>query len=89
MMKIVKTCQQNDVHLILTCIPNLDSWTDDKYRIIKQLSSQYNLRYLDMNLDNLADINWVTDTRDGGIHLNNNGAYKTTSCIGEQLLELK
>ena len=58
-----------------------------KHNGITKLAEQLGVEYIDMNL--LADeipIDWDTDTRDGGDHMNNYGAEKVCDYIGEYLL---
>lgn len=44
-----------------------------------------NLDYIDFNVLEDMKVNWLLDTRDGGTHLNNNGAIKVTTQLGKML----
>ena len=83
--KIVDLCQKNDVELILISTPNMKSWNYSKYLGTKELAEQNNVTYIDLNIGNPLKIDWKTESRDGGNHLNYKGALKLSNYIGEYL----
>lgn len=80
---IVQLCQTHQVQLILLSVPSAIDWSMPKHNQVSFLANQYGLTYIDLNLSQDVNIHWLTDSRDGGIHLNNNGAIKVTSLIGK------
>ena len=85
MDKIIDICKENNTELVLTYIPSPVTWSEEKYNEIQNFAKSHNLKYIDLNKNNLADINWKDDTEDGGWHLNLYGAMKVTDYIGRVL----
>ncbi len=85
--KIIKLCNENNVKLVLISTPNKLSWNYSKYLGIVQLASEYQLEYLDLNVNNPLNINWQTETKDKGSHVNYVGAKKVTAYFGKYLKE--
>ncbi len=85
--KIFDLCKDNNVKLILISTPNMKSWNYGKYLGTKELAQKYNLEYIDLNVDNPLNIDWKTESRDGGSHLNYKGALKLSNYIGTYLQE--
>lgn len=83
--KIVELCEKNNVKLILISTPNKNSWNYSKYLGTKKLAEKYSLEYIDLNLGNPLNIDWTTETKDKGSHVNYSGARKVTEFIGEYL----
>ncbi len=83
--KIVKLCNSNDVKLILISTPNMKSWNYGKYLGTKELAHNYQLEYIDLNINNPLNIDWQTESRDAGSHLNYKGALKLSNYLGEYL----
>lgn len=83
--KIIDICKENNTELVLTYIPSPVTWSEEKYNEVQNFAKSHNLKYIDLNKNNLADINWKADTEDGGWHLNLYGAMKVTDYIGRVL----
>lgn len=84
----VKTCRDNGIELIFLELPSQSSWNYKKHNAVKDYADKNGIPFLDLNLDRDSfDFDWKTDTRDGGNHLNNSGARKTTLFIGKKLSE--
>lgn len=89
-LKQIKTlCQSNDAELILVSTPSTLNWNYANHNGIEAFAKEQNLKYIDMNLmpDQLS-INWNTDTRDKGDHLNDNGAKKVSRWLADYLTEI-
>lgn len=86
MKKMVEYCESHGAKFILYSTPSTKNWRFSKHNAIVQLADELGVEYLDMNLyrDQL-NINWETDTRDGGDHLNHLGALKVTKFLGEYI----
>lgn len=81
-------CDSQGATLIIVSAPSLVNWNYTKHNGVQQIADEIGAEYVDMNL--LADqvkIDWKTDTRDKGDHLNHSGALKATAYLGEFLSE--
>ena len=86
--KINELCKQNNIKLVLLSLPSATSWSDSKHKAIADFSKLNNLDYVDLNLKEMnTGINWLTDSNDGGTHLNIYGARKSTAKFSEYLSE--
>lgn len=76
--KILYLCKENDIELVFIKAPSLYPYWYDEYEIqIENYAEDNNIDYY--NFKELVDqigINYQTDTYDGGLHLNLNGATK-------------
>lgn len=84
---IIDTCNENDIQLVLTTIPSANTWSDDKHTIIQNLADKYKLEYYDYNTDFPNGFDWLTDSTDGGNHLNYSGAKKVTDDISRKFVD--
>lgn len=94
LLDIADICEENGVKLLLVKIPVADSpamymssWTEKRSAVVKEIAEEYKLDYLDMVYDVDCGIEWLTDTADGGGHLNFLGAEKVTHILGQYLVE--
>ncbi len=83
-------CKKNDARLILISSPSAKNWNYPNHNGIAALAAEMGLTYIDMNLmqDQLA-IDWQTDTKDAGDHMNWDGAQKVSRWLAEYLLSLE
>lgn len=95
--KIKNLCRQNNTELIIITVPAakttidsvLTSWTVGKHLAVQEWCDQNDITYIDYNcLLNDIGFDWNTDSRDGGDHVNNSGAYKITSHLAKKLQAL-
>lgn len=86
-IKLLKNlCKKNNSKLLILSTPSTINWSYEDHNATENLAKRENIEFLDLNL--LADelkINWATDTRDKGDHLNHSGAKKATKYLGEYL----
>ena len=82
--KIVKLCEKKNVKLVMISFPTRKAWDYSKHNAVDNLFKKYNLEFIDLNLIDL-DIDWTTDTKDQGSHLNYIGAKKVTQYLGNYL----
>lgn len=81
-------CRLNDAKLILVSTPNARDWNDKKHYVTEKFANENGIEFLDMNvLNDEVQIDWETDTRDSGIHLNHSGAVKVTAYLGKYLVD--
>ena len=88
-VKSIKTlCEENGAKFLIISVPNQKCWSYAKHNGISELASSLDVKYLDMNLLNdHINIDWQTDTRDKGDHLNYSGAKKLSAFLGSYLKE--
>lgn len=83
--KIIDLCKENNSTLLLVSTPSSKNWNYKKHNGTKLCADTYNIAYIDLNLDKGIDIDWSSDTKDGGDHLNLAGAKKVTKFMGKYL----
>ena len=85
--KLIKWyCEKNGIKLIGVRVPTMRDWNYATYLGIKKFLERENIEYWDMNMSkDEVKIDWSTDTKDGGGHLNHKGAIKVTKSIGKWL----
>ena len=83
---IAKFCEEKGTELILVSTPSVKNCSYERHNGIQKIADKYGLEYVDMNLmTEEVPIDWETDTRDKGDHLNHDGAKKVTSYLGKYL----
>jgi hypothetical protein len=88
--KIYQLCNENNCKVILMTMPQGKGWNLKSHNKINQLANKYDINYYDydINLEKwVPDFSWKTDTKDGGGHLNYNGAVKITKKLEGVLLK--
>lgn len=81
----VELCRRHGSSVVLLSIPSFTDWNMEKHNGIVKLAGQDRIPYLDLNLELKEEINWNTDSADGGKHLNYRGAEKVSACLGDYL----
>jgi len=85
--KIVSLCEEKGIKLICVKGPTAVSWSEEKHENVDNYLNVYNLELVDMNYGkHKVDIDWRTETADGGLHVNYFGALKSTGHMGDYLL---
>ncbi len=85
--KIYDLCDRNGIRLVLLTVPSANTWNKGKSDTVKQLAKKYDLTYYDYNHQLPAGFNWVTDSKDGGNHLNYAGASAVTKDLAKKLTD--
>lgn len=85
--KIRTLCQNRDAELVLVSAPSAKNWNYEKHNGVSQWAEKNSVRYLDLNLVDEIGIDWKKDTKDGGDHLNFDGAMKVTEYMGRYFSE--
>lgn len=84
--RIKKLCDEKGAKLVLYSAPSLVNWNMDRHKALIDLAQKLELTYLDLNLLRAeVPIDWKTDSRDKGDHLNYYGAIKVSNYLGEYL----
>ena len=80
--EIVNMCREAGAQLVLVSTPSALNWSYPNHNGIQALADEYGLTYVDMNLlgDELG-IDWNTDTKDQGDHMNCFGAEKVSKWL--------
>ena len=84
MQKIHSLCREKGAQLILVSAPSPVNWNYARHNAIKALAGENGIPFLDLNLEPVG-IDWNSDTRDKGDHLNHFGATKVSDFIGTYL----
>lgn len=87
--KMRKLCEEQDIQFILMKAPSLSPvWYDSENRQVLDYAEKYDLPYINFyDLLKETDINYETDTYDGGLHMNRNGAGKLSRYLGKVLTD--
>ena len=88
MDEVYELCRNKGIQLIVVSSPNPTDWNMGKHQAVQQWCDSHEIEYIDYNLKlQEIGIDWNTDTRDGGEHLNNSGAYKVCEHLSKKLQE--
>jgi hypothetical protein len=84
--KIAQLCRENGVALVIAAMPAPAIWDYGCYSVLQQDAQSLGIPFLDLNLmlEELG-IDFQTDFRDDGDHMNNTGAAKVTAYLGQVL----
>lgn len=83
--KMIKICKERNIELVLISSPSIKNWNYAKHIGIEKFANKNDLNFYDLNIGNVANIDWNKDTVDKGDHLNIRGAKKSSIKIGEYL----
>ncbi len=84
--KLKKVCESNGIKLVLLSTPSTKNWNIRRHDAIEKLAGDMHLEYIDLNMDEHSlKIDWNTDTRDKGDHMNYYGAQKVTGFLANYL----
>lgn len=87
---MVRMCAERDIEVLFLSTPSTKNWNWKRHNAVEDFiqsdETLGNVRYLDLNLEQGdIGIDWTTDSRDGGDHLNKRGARKVTAFLGSWL----
>ena len=82
--KFVELAKTYDTKLIVIGFPSQDTWNYQKDQAILNLSKKYDFTYINLNNYD-PNIDWESDTKDKGGHLNYYGALKASKFVGNIL----
>lgn len=86
LQKIYELVNDNDCKLIFISTPSPVCQTYKRHNAVAELAGQWSTDYIDLNLDaDKIQIDWATDTKDAGNHLNYAGALKVSRYVGQIL----
>lgn len=88
MDKFVETCKENGAEVLLLQVPSAKSWSYSKHNAVSDYAKEKGLKFLDFNLlTEEIGLDWATDSRDAGNHLNVFGAQKVTAYLADYIEE--
>lgn len=87
--KMQELCAAHGAQLVLFTVPTTKNWNFKRHNSVQQYADANGLTYLDMNLlpEEEFSIDWSTDTKDKGDHLNFDGAMKASAYIADFLAD--
>lgn len=86
--EIYQICKDHHITLVMTCSPNPYTWNMGRHKAVQEWCDSHGVEFIDYNLmTDEINIDWNTDTRDGGEHLNNSGSYKVCIHLSDYLKE--
>lgn len=85
--KLTSLCEEKGIQLVLVKAPSLSPvWYDEYEQQIADYAAAHNLLYINyLKLAKKLDIDYETDTYDGGLHMNLYGAEKLSAHLGKVL----
>lgn len=86
--RIVELCKDNNIKLLLVKAPSMyPYWYDEYEEFIKSYATEKEIDYINL-LDYVddMDLDFSTDTYDGGLHLNLDGAIKNSNFFSNYLI---
>ena len=85
--KIYDTCKEKNIEVMFYTAPNIKNWWYSKHNSTQDLAKELGINYVDTNIIKEIDIDWITDTKDNGDHVNYYGAVKVSKYLGAYLKE--
>lgn len=86
--QLIRFVRENDAEVLFVWYPSVTTATSKRHDVIKEIADSYNIPFIDFNMNKYnTGFNFLTDTRDGGNHLNYSGASKMTKFMGQYLQE--
>ena len=81
-------CRDNSIELLVLALPSAGNYNRETHKTIQEWSDAHDVTFLDMNLmwEDIG-LDWNTDTKDGGDHMNSSGAEKVSAYIADYLEE--
>lgn len=85
-LKAKAYCDSHNIKFLLLAMPDTSAWSYAKYEKMTSWAKENNIDYLDTNvlLDEIG-IDYNTDSKDGGMHLNVYGATKLSKYLSNYL----
>lgn len=84
--KILSFANKNEIKLLIAAIPSPVNYNLSKHEAIQDWADKNEVAFLDMNMHNdEIGIDWSTDTKDAGDHLNLSGSKKVSAYLGKYI----
>ncbi|MBO5550372.1 MAG: hypothetical protein J5966_00290 [Lachnospiraceae bacterium] len=86
--EIVDFCNKKNITLLIMAMPSPKNYSMGAHNAVQEWADSKGLDFLDLNLLNdEIGIDWATDTKDRGEHLNFDGSRKVTAYVAGYLKE--
>lgn len=86
--RLIAKCNDNGIKIMFMETPTAKSWNYARHNAMVKYAKEKKINFVDMNtLDGEYAVDWNTDTRDGGRHLNCEGAEKVSAYLGKYISE--
>lgn len=86
--RMMGLCRAHGAIPVLISTPSTINWNTARHNAVETWSRQAGVDYIDYNLASEGvEIDWNTDSRDNGDHLNHRGAVKLSKVVGRRLAE--
>ncbi len=84
--EIAGFCRENGIELLVLALPSATNYNKETHKGIQAWADAHGVPFLDMNLmwEDIG-LDWNTDTKDGGDHMNSAGADKVSSFLADYL----
>ena len=86
--QFVEICRNADIQVLFVEMPSANSWNMARHQAVADYASDRNIPFIDFNMKDMmtkTGFDWLTDSRDGGNHLNYSGAKKISTWLGNYL----
>lgn len=80
-------CKANNVQLVLYSMVSAKGYNNERVESIQEIADELGIAYLDLNTRDDLEIDWGTDTSDGGDHLNLFGVRKAMVSVADFLFK--
>lgn len=91
LQSIKQLCDENGILMIMAAAPSAKNWTEGKHLAIQQWCDENDVSFIDYNEQEKQQaiaLDWSTDTRDKGDHVNITGSIKVCRDLGTYLNSL-
>lgn len=86
--KFINLANENGAEVLFVWFPSATTATQARHNVVQKLADSYDIPFIDFNVNQYdTEFNWLTDSRDGGNHLNYSGATKMTKYLSRYLNE--
>lgn len=83
--KIIDLCNSKNIKLMILSIPDTASWGKRQSELITKFANEKEVDILDLNVVSDLNLDWNTDTKDKGNHVNILGALKITDYVSKYI----
>lgn len=86
--RIVEYCRANGAEPVLISVPSIANWNMARHDSVSAWADEHGVGFVDFNTgSDKVEIDWTTQTKDGGNHLNYDGATAFTHALGQLLVQ--
>ena len=86
--RIVDFCSERNITLVIAALPSPKNYSWSVHNKIRTWADENDLEFVDLNLMNeKIGLDWSTDTKDGGDHVNFEGSKKISAFVSDYLKE--